>query len=340
MENTSLLSQVTDEEFIKLVNESSTVTELIKKIGYSTASGDLRKKIDERCNRLNITPNKKIIKSVLTSTKGDLFASRSNWQSARSNIQRIARKTYFENNPHPCCVVCGYNKQIEVAHIKAVSEFEDSAIIAEIDNINNLVALCPNHHWEFDNGYLKYNYETKQFEDTGKEPEIKVEFVNDKYVRKELLKTHKRKDRNQNGLTDAQQKVRDKQHQVSKCPGKETLENDLQSLSLVQIGKKYGVSDNSVRKWCIRLGIDFKSYGRHQIQVQREIEDNYQIEQYTLDEKYIKTFNGFKEIYQFVIDNNLSKAKKTTSFSDIKSRINEVIKGRKKSCYGFKWKLK
>lgn len=78
MKNTSLLSQVTDEEFIKLVNESSTVTELIKKIGYSTASGDLRKKIDERCNRLNITPNKKIIKSVLTSIKGDLFASRSN----------------------------------------------------------------------------------------------------------------------------------------------------------------------------------------------------------------------------------------------------------------------
>lgn len=114
------------------------------------------------------------------------------------------------------------------------------------------------------------------------------------------------------------------------------MENDLQSLSLVQIGKKYGVYDNSVRKWCIRLGIDFKSYGRHQIQVQREIKDNYQIEQYTLDEKYIKTFNGFKEIYQFVIDNNLSKAKKTTSFSDIKSRINEVIKGQKKSCYGFK----
>lgn len=77
MEN-SLLSQVTDKEFIKLVNESSTVTELVKKIGYSSCSGDLRKKIDERCNKLNITPNKKILKPVLDSTKGDLFTSRSN----------------------------------------------------------------------------------------------------------------------------------------------------------------------------------------------------------------------------------------------------------------------
>lgn len=336
----SLLSQVTDEEFIKLVQESSTVTELVKKIGYSTCSGDLRKKIDERCKRLNIVPNKKSLKPVLDVTKGELFSKRSNWQSARSNIQRIARKTYFENNPYPCCTVCGYNKQIEVAHIKAVSEFEDSATISEINDINNLVALCPNHHWEFDNGYLRYNPETKQFEDTGKKPEIKVELINDKYVRKELLKTRKRKDRNANGLTEAQQKVRDRQHAISKCPGKEALEIDLQSLSLVQIGKKYGVSDNAVRKWCIRLNIDFKSYGRHQIQVQREIEDNYKIEQYTLDNQYLKTFNGFKEIYQYVINNNLSKAKKTTSFSDIKSRINETIKDRKKSCYGYKWKLK
>lgn len=74
----SLLSQVTDEKFIQLVKESSTVTELVKKIGYSTCSGDLRKKIDERCKRLNIVPNKKVSKPVLEVTKGELFANRSN----------------------------------------------------------------------------------------------------------------------------------------------------------------------------------------------------------------------------------------------------------------------
>lgn len=44
---------------------------------------------------------------------------------------------------------------MEIAHIKAVSEFEESSTIAEINSIDNLIALCPNHHWEYDNGIIK-----------------------------------------------------------------------------------------------------------------------------------------------------------------------------------------
>jgi len=35
---------------------------------------------------------------------------------------------------------------VEIAHIKAVSEFGDSATLKEINHIDNLVGLCPNHH--------------------------------------------------------------------------------------------------------------------------------------------------------------------------------------------------
>lgn len=41
-----------------------------------------------------------------------------------------------------------------MAHIKAVSEFSDDTLISEINDINNLVGLCPNHHWEYDHGLL------------------------------------------------------------------------------------------------------------------------------------------------------------------------------------------
>ena len=44
------------------------------------------------------------------------------------------------------CFVCGYNNHVEIAHIKAVSDFDKEAELSEINNINNLVALCPNHH--------------------------------------------------------------------------------------------------------------------------------------------------------------------------------------------------
>lgn len=330
----SLFDQVTDEEFIKLVQESLSATELIRKIGYTHLSGSLRKKIDERCQKLNVFINKKESKSLQDYTKGELFSNRANWQSARSSIQKLARKIYFSNNSQPCCAVCGYNKQIEVAHIKAVSEFNNDITIAEINNIQNLVALCPNHHWEFDNGFLKYNEKTKQFEDTGKESELKTGVL-----KKESWTKRKLKIRNENGLTEAQQKVQNRQRLMSKCPQKEILEQDLQKLSLVQIGKKYGVTDNSVRKWCKRLNIDYKIYGYHRISVQRKINDNYQIEQYDLKNNHLNTFNGFQEVIQFIKDNNLSKAK-DPSFSDIKSRIIEHTKGYRKSCYGYTWIVK
>ena len=38
---------------------------------------------------------------------------------------------------------------------RPVSEFYENTPIFEINSITNLIALCPNHHWEYDNGILK-----------------------------------------------------------------------------------------------------------------------------------------------------------------------------------------
>lgn len=42
-------------------------------------------------------------------------------------------------------------------------------------------------------------------------------------------------------------------------PEVDVLIQDLQKLSFVQVGKKYGVSDNAVRKWLKNYGIDYKN---------------------------------------------------------------------------------
>lgn len=34
---------------------------------------------------------------------------------------------------------------------KACKNFNNTALIKEINDISNLVALCPTHHWELDN---------------------------------------------------------------------------------------------------------------------------------------------------------------------------------------------
>ena len=88
-------------------------------------------------------------------TKGECFENKKYWQMARSQITKNARKIYIFNNGERKCFVCGYNTYVEICHKKAVKDFEDSVTIREINDINNLVALCPNHHKELDLGLLK-----------------------------------------------------------------------------------------------------------------------------------------------------------------------------------------
>lgn len=51
---------------------------------------------------------------------------------------------------------------------------------------------------------------------------------------------------------------RKQEQQNSKCPSKEQLLQDIKNMSMVKVGKKYGVSDNTIRKWCKRLEIILK----------------------------------------------------------------------------------
>ena len=50
-----------------------------------------------------------------------------------------------------CCTSCGYTKHIEVCHIKPIANYDGSTYISEINHDDNLIALCRNCHWEFDN---------------------------------------------------------------------------------------------------------------------------------------------------------------------------------------------
>lgn len=72
----------------------------------------------------------------------------------RVKIHELARKIYKKKYGKGKCFVCGYEKHCEICHIKAIKDFRDDSFITEINDIENLVALCPNHHWEFDNGLI------------------------------------------------------------------------------------------------------------------------------------------------------------------------------------------
>lgn len=93
--------------------------------------------------------------SVYALTKGELMAKSKYWIQYRTVIGKDARKVYKNSGREYVCKICGYDTHVDIGHIKDVKDFPDSATVREINNVNNLVPLCPNHHWEFDHGLLK-----------------------------------------------------------------------------------------------------------------------------------------------------------------------------------------
>lgn len=72
-------------------------------------------------------------------------------------IREYARKNLIRSGVDKSCKNCGYNKHVEACHIKSISSFDLNTTIKEINDLSNLVFLCPNCHWEFDKGILDLN---------------------------------------------------------------------------------------------------------------------------------------------------------------------------------------
>lgn len=91
-------------------------------------------------------------------TLGELYASYEVHQ-AHAKIRGYARAVwskFFGETTE--CEHCDYNHHVEICHINAIASFSVGAYLSEINDINNLAALCPNCHWDFDHGLLAVFY--------------------------------------------------------------------------------------------------------------------------------------------------------------------------------------
>jgi len=145
----------------------------LKKTGlyYKGARNQYSRKFCEICGKLAISGGKcefhKNYKfsnppDISHKTKKELKESHKTSASARSAITKHAIITFFKSYKDKKCEICGYEKHVEVCHRKPVSEFSEDSLISEINHIDNLIGLCPNHHWEFDHGLLLIKNEKKR----------------------------------------------------------------------------------------------------------------------------------------------------------------------------------
>lgn len=93
----------------------------------------------KRCSACYVKPSKPIL-------------SLKKSQVTRKAIAKLARKV-VRDRPN-VCQVCGYDRFIEVCHIRPVSTFTPHSGVQTINSAANLIKLCPNHHKELDSGIM------------------------------------------------------------------------------------------------------------------------------------------------------------------------------------------
>ena len=74
-------------------------------------------------------------------------------QSSAYALVRTRVRAQCKSREQKC--FCGYDKHVEVCHIKPISSFSLDTLISMINVESNLRLLCPNHHWEYDHGLLE-----------------------------------------------------------------------------------------------------------------------------------------------------------------------------------------
>jgi len=75
------------------------------------------------------------------------------YNTVRRNA-RVAMKFY---GGKAACKVCGFDVHVQVCHIKSIPRFPKDTPLKVVNSIDNLVYLCPNHHWMFDHGMININ---------------------------------------------------------------------------------------------------------------------------------------------------------------------------------------
>lgn len=96
-------------------------------------------------------------KSIKVDWSRRTFGEIKQWakHNTSSVLRDFAKRTYKKSNHPLVCQRCGYSKHVEICHIQPIRSFPDDTRADVISGLDNLIALCPNCHWEFDHGLLK-----------------------------------------------------------------------------------------------------------------------------------------------------------------------------------------
>lgn len=218
----ALIDKYSNEEFEQIVTQSTSLKEVAQKLGYTAFSGDLSSRIKQKIEKLQISIEH--FNSVVTPIKRtveNIFIENS------TADQRTLRKWYFNGKYTPYyCSICGQLPEWQGKELTLILDHING--INNDDRLENLRWVCPNCNQQLDttNGKNRKIYTKKYYcLDCGTE------------ISKNATRCKSCAAKLQNRIVDNR-------------PLREELKEMIRTIPFTQIGKKYNVSDNTIRKWC------------------------------------------------------------------------------------------
>lgn len=252
MENKNKVYSISDEEFRKIIKESNSFREANFKLGYKGVGTYTYDQMKKRCKELNIST--------------DHFGFKSSGNSNGGSIKYTDEEIFIKNSP--IANNSSLKKRIinnklivyKCSNCGNLGEWQGKELSLHLHHINgdhhdnrleNLTFLCPNCHSQTENFVSKNKNKNN---DSNKNDKTIKYYCSDCGI--EL------KQKNKTGLCN---KCAHKLQYRCEHPDRNTLKELIRNSNFTQIGKSYGVTDNTVRKWCDSYGLprrtrDIKSY--------------------------------------------------------------------------------
>lgn len=236
VEKTSIIWTISIENLKNIIDSNDALYKVLECLGLSGKSAGSYRELQKRIKQDNIDISKleekrkikqmqgvKQFQNTNRKTNEEIFIKSNNSEMVHLVKRRILEEKLFEYKCKECGLTSIWNNKpisLQLEHING--DHQDN-------RLENLCFLCPNCHSQ-----------TKTFGSKNKkQPKNKC-----KHCGKEIIK---------------------KSTYCSACVGtnnhkfeipKEEMEKLIQEKSFVEIGKLFGVTDNSIKKRCIKLGID------------------------------------------------------------------------------------
>lgn len=230
----SLMDKISNEEFVRIINESYSYKECLQKMGYASCSGSSINRLKQKILELNV--NILHFKSTTPTKRNEenIFIENS------TADQKVLRKWYFKGQYTPYeCAICGqqpfWNGQELILILDHINGTHND------DRLENLRWVCPNCNYQLDttNGKNKHHHALQQ-------ERVNTCIDCGAIISKTAIRCLQCNGKN--NIID-----------INSIVGREELKNLIRTTSFVQIGKKFQVSDNAIRKWCDKYNLPRKT---------------------------------------------------------------------------------